>query len=54
MRDNEFILVLTNALVRRMSRAEIVSRKAVSSAVMVIYKAELVEGLGRRQVGRLL
>ncbi len=45
---------LTNALVRRMSRAANVSRKAVSSAAMVIHKAELGEGHKRGLMGKLL
>jgi hypothetical protein len=34
---------LTNVLVRRMSRAATLSRKAVSSAAILIHKAELRE-----------
>lgn len=44
MRDGGFVWALTNALVRRMNRAATVSRKAVSSAAILIHKAE---GLGK-------
>jgi len=54
VRDEEFALALTNVLVRRMSRAATVSRKAVSSAAIVTHKAEIGEERERRQVGRLL
>lgn len=44
---------LTNALVTRMSRAAPVSRKAVSSAAIVMHKAEAMEAQ-RKEIGGVL